>query len=260
MLPPVAEARYPSLASRAVFVTGGASGIGECIVTACARQGMKVGFVDRDAAAGEALVAKLSGDATIVHRPHFVAVDVTDAAAVRDALRVLRIDCGPFTGLVNNAANDLRLALDEVTPEAWDSGIAVNLKQMFFCAQAVMPDMRAAGGGSIVNMGSASWRNKQGGMPIYTTSKSAVTGLTRSLARDLGPHGIRVNTIVPGWVMTEKQLRLWATEEARADVLRVQCLAEHLQPEDIARMTLFLLADDSRMCTAQDFIVDAGWS
>jgi len=259
-MPLFAEARYPSLADRAVFVTGGASGIGESIVTACARQGMKVGFVDRDAALGEALVGRLSGDATIVHAPHFVAADVTDTRAVVDALRVLRIACGAFTGLVNNAANDQRLALDEVTPEAWDAGMAVNLKQMFFSAQAVMPDMRTAGGGSIVNLGSASWRNKQGGMPVYTTAKSAVTGLTRSLARDLGPLGVRVNTVVPGWVMTEKQLRLWATEEARADVLRVQCLAEHLQPEDIARMTLFLLADDSRMCTAQDFIVDAGWS
>jgi len=255
-----ADARYPSLNGRSVFVTGGASGIGESIVTACGRQGMHVAFVDRDAAAGAALVAKLAADASIEHTPHFAAVDVTDTAALRDALRQLRIVCGPFTGLVNNAANDQRLALEEVTPEAWDSGVAVNLKQMFFCAQAVIPDMRAAGGGSIVNLGSASWRNKQGGMPVYTTAKSAVTGLTRSLARDLGPFGVRVNTLVPGWVMTERQLRLWATEEARADVLRVQCLAEHLQPEDIARMALFLLADDSRLCTAQDFIVDAGWS
>ncbi len=253
-------ANYPSLAGRPVLITGGASGIGACIVQACAQQGMRVGFIDLDAEAGAALAARLAAAPGVAHAPVFAAADLSDITALQQAITTLRAACGPFTGLINNAANDRRQAFDTITPEAWDAGMAVNLKQQFFCAQAVAPDMRAAGGGSIVNLGSASWRLKQGGMPVYTTAKAAVQGLTRSLARDLGPAHIRVNTLVPGWVMTDKQLRLWATDEARAEVARVQCLPGFLQPEHIATMALFLLADDSAMCTAQDFIVDAGWS
>jgi NAD(P)-dependent dehydrogenase (short-subunit alcohol dehydrogenase family) len=161
---------------------------------------------------------------------------------------------------MNNAANDQRHRIDEVTPESWDAGVAVNLKHQFFAARSVARDMAKAGGGSIVNFGSISWKLKQGGMPVYTTSKAAVQGLTRSLARDLGPANIRVNTLVPGWVMTDKQLRLWVTDESRAEIARGQCLPQPVLPEHIAHMALFLAADDSAMCTAQDFTVDGGWT
>ncbi len=167
---------------------------------------------------------------------------------------------GPITVLVNNAANDVRHGIDTVTSESWDASVAVNLKHQFFAARNVAADMKAAGGGAIVNFGSISWMLKQGGMPVYTTSKSAVQGLTRSLARDFGPFNIRVNTLVPGWVMTEKQIRLWLDDKGRADIARGQCLAQPLLPEHIARMALFLAADDSAMCTAQDFVVDGGWT
>jgi len=167
---------------------------------------------------------------------------------------------GPITVLLNNAANDQRHKIEDTTPQSWDAGVAVNLKHQFFAAKNVSADMKTAGGGSIINFGSVSWKLKQGGMPVYTTSKSAVQGLTRSLARDFGPFNIRVNTIVPGWVMTERQKRLWFDEQGKADVARGQCINQPLMPIHIASMTLFLAADDSAMCTAQDFIVDGGWT
>ncbi|MGD9511644.1 MAG: SDR family NAD(P)-dependent oxidoreductase, partial [Geminicoccaceae bacterium] len=161
--------------------------------------------------------------------------------------------------LVNNAANDDRHRIEEVTAAYWDERIAINLRHQFFAAQAVIPGMRRSGGGSIINFGSMTWHASEGGYPAYATCKAAVEGLTRSLARDLGPDRIRVNTIVPGWVMTERQMRLWLDAEGEAEIARRQCLKDKLQPEDVARMALFLAADDSRMCTAQNFIVDAGW-
>jgi D-xylose 1-dehydrogenase len=252
-----AYARYPSLQDCAVLITGGATGIGAALVEQFARQGARVGFIDIEAAAARDLVTRLA-DAR--HVPAFAHADLTDIAALDAAIDELRGRIGPITVLLNNAANDQRHAIEATTPQSWDAGIAVNLKHQFFAARNVAADMKAAGGGSIVNFGSVSWMLKQGGMPVYTTAKAAVQGLTRSLARDFGPFGIRVNTLVPGWVMTDKQLRLWATDEARAEVARVQCLPGFLQPEHIATMALFLLADDSAMCTAQDFIVDAGWS
>ncbi len=253
-------ATYPSLSDRAVLITGGATGIGEALVSACARQGMLVAFIDLAADAGKALAIRLAAEPGVRHPPQFAAADLTDVHALRSTIKTLRDACGPFHGLVNNAANDTRHRIEDTTPETWDAGVAVNLKHQFFCAQALMDDMRAAGGGSIVNLGSVSWMLKQGGMPVYTTAKSAVQGLTRSLARDLGPHGIRVNTVVSGWIMTDRQRRLWATPQALADVQRVQCLKGEMEPWQIASMVLFLLADDSAMCTAQDFIVDAGWA
>ena len=171
----------------------------------------------------------------------------------------MRERIGPITVLLNNAANDVRHTIAETTSQSWDAGIAVNLKHQFFAAKKVSTDMKAAGGGSIINFGSVSWKLKQGGMPVYTTAKSAVQGLTRSLARDFGPFNIRVNTIVPGWVMTEKQKTLWLDEAGKADIARGQCINQPLMPIHIASMTLFLAADDSAMCTAQDFIVDGGW-
>ena len=191
--------------------------------------------------------------------PVFVAADITDIAALDAAIDAVRARVGALTVLVNNAANDVRHGIDTVTSASWDASVAVNLKHQFFAARNVAADMKAAGGGAIVNFGSVSWMLKQGGMPVYTTSKSAVQGLTRSLARDFGPFNIRVNTLVPGWVMTEKQIRLWLDEKGKEEIARGQCINKPLLPVHIARMALFLAADDSAMCTAQDFIVDGGW-
>jgi NAD(P)-dependent dehydrogenase (short-subunit alcohol dehydrogenase family) len=251
------RAHYPSLQDRGVLITGGATGIGATLVERFVAQGARVGFIDLDAAAGEALAARLK--AGVRHAPAFVAADLTDIAALDRAIDALRARTGPFTVLLNNAANDQRHSIDSTTPASWDAGIAVNLKHQFFAAKNVAADMKAAGGGAIVNFGSVSWKLKQGGMPVYTTSKSAVQGLTRSLARDYGPFNIRVNTLVPGWVMTEKQIRLWLDEKGKEDIARGQCINRPLLPEHIAAMALFLAADDSAMCTAQDFIVDGGW-
>ncbi|MFG6469303.1 SDR family NAD(P)-dependent oxidoreductase [Roseateles sp. BYS87W] len=250
-------ARYPSLQDRAVLITGGATGIGETLVTAFAEQGAKVGFIDLAAEEGTALAARLA--ATSRHAPQFVAADLSQVDALRAAIAALRATLGPFSVLLNNAANDKRHAVEDTTPEFWDASVAVNIKHQFFAAQAVLPDMKALGGGSILNFGSVSWYLKQGGMPAYTSSKAGVQGLTRGLARDFGVHGIRVNTLVPGWVMTEKQLKLWVTEEAKQEIAKGQCINAPLMPDHIARMALFLAADDSAMCTGQDFIVDGGW-
>jgi NAD(P)-dependent dehydrogenase (short-subunit alcohol dehydrogenase family) len=250
-------ARYPSLQDRGVLITGGATGIGETLVSAFAEQGARVAFIDLAAEAGHALAARLG--ATSRHAPRFVAADLGDVESLRAVIATLREHAGPFTVLLNNAANDKRHAVEDTTAAFWDASVAVNIRHQFFTAQAVLPDMRAAGGGSIINFGSISWMLKQGGMPAYTASKAAVQGLTRGLARDFGPHRIRVNTLVPGWVMTEKQLRLWVTEETKQEIAKGQCINQPLMPDDIARMALFLAADDSAMCTGQDFIVDGGW-
>jgi D-xylose 1-dehydrogenase len=250
-------ATYPSLTDRTVLITGGATGIGASLVAQFAAQGARVGFIDIDVAAATALADTLAGSRTA---PLFVAADLTDIAALRAAIDTVRQRFGPITVLLNNAANDQRHAIDATTPESWDAGISVNLKHQFFAAQAVAADMKQCGGGSIVNFGSLSWMLKQGGMPVYTTAKSAVQGLTRSLARDYGPFNIRVNTLVPGWVMTERQLRLWVTEASREDIARGQCINQPLLAEHIGHMALFLATDDSAMCTAQNFIVDGGWT
>jgi NAD(P)-dependent dehydrogenase (short-subunit alcohol dehydrogenase family) len=250
-------ANYPSLSDRVVLITGGATGIGASLVESFVEQGAKVGFIDIDVAAGTALANALAGAR---NAPLFVPADLTDTTAMEAAFDTVRARFGPIAALLNNAANDRRHRIEDTTPESWDAGIAVNLKHQFFAARNVAPDMRAAGGGSIVNFGSVSWKLKQGGMPVYTTAKAAVQGLTRSLARDFGPDNIRVNTLVPGWVMTEKQVRLWLDDQGRADIARGQCINRPLLAEHIARMTLFLAADDSQMCTAQDFVVDGGWT
>ena len=249
-----AHAVYPSLAGRAVFVTGGGSGIGAAIVAAFARQKSKVAFVDIDEKASAAVQAGL-GDTP----GHFERCDVRDVAALRQAIQNARERLGPITVLVNNAARDDRHASEEVTPEYWDERIAVNLKHQFFASQAVAPMMKEAGGGSIINMGSTSWMIGLGGMVAYTASKSAVTGLTRSLARDLGPFNIRVNTLLPGWIMTERQTTLWLTPEGEKTLMQSQCLKRKLYPEDIAKVALFLASDESGACTNQDFIADGGW-
>jgi NAD(P)-dependent dehydrogenase (short-subunit alcohol dehydrogenase family) len=249
-------ARYPSLSGRVALVTGGASGIGETIVAAFHEQGARVAFIDRDEAAATRLVAKLGGGETA---PLFLPCDLTDIAALRRAIAEAAARLGPIMVLVNNAARDDRHSIAELEPEHWDAIQAVNLRHQFFAAQAVSPGMIAAGGGVIINLGSISWVIGQGGMPGYLTAKSAVTGLTRALARDLGPHNIRVNTVLPGWTMTERQITLWLTPEGEAELMRRQCLKRKLMPRDIANFVLFLAADEAAMCTGQSYIVDGGW-
>ena len=252
-----ATATYPSLKNRVVFVTGGGGGIGASIVEHFCQQGAKVGFVDIDEAGSRATVEQIAAAGHA--KPLFVPCDVTDINALRVSVGKVREALGPITVLINNAAHDQRHSIDEVTPDYWDDRIAVNLKHQFFAAQAVYPDMEAAGGGAIVNLGSVSWMIGQGGMPCYTTAKSAVAGLTRSLARDLGPKNIRVNCVVPGWIMTQRQIDLWLTPEGEAELLQRQCLKRKLVPADIARAVLFFAADDSSACTNQSYIVDGGW-
>jgi NAD(P)-dependent dehydrogenase (short-subunit alcohol dehydrogenase family) len=251
-------ATYPSLRDRVVLVTGGGSGIGASIVEHFAAQGSRVAFLDIDRPASERLCRDLAAAGRA--EPLFLQCDLRDIGALRAAIGAVRGRLGPIRVLVNNAAHDERHALDTVTPEYWDDRLAVNLRHQFFAAQAVYPDMAAAGGGAIVNLGSTSWMVGQGGMPGYTAAKSAVVGLTRGLARDLGPHGIRVTCVVPGWIMTERQIRLWLTPDAEAELLRRQCLKRKLVPEDIARAVLFFAADDSAACTAQSYVVDGGWT
>jgi NAD(P)-dependent dehydrogenase (short-subunit alcohol dehydrogenase family) len=252
-----AYASYPSLKDRVVLVTGGGSGIGASIVEHFCAQGSRVAFIDVERAASEQLVAAVAGRG---HRaPLFLPADLRDVPALRAAVADARARLGPIRVLVNNAAHDQRHALDQVTPEYWDERFAVNLRHQFFAAQAVAPEMAAAGGGAIVNLGSTSWMTAQGGMPAYLSAKSAVAGLTRALARDLGPQGIRVTCVVPGWIMTERQLRLWLTPEAEQELLRRQCLKRKLVPEDVARVVLFFAADDSAGCTSQSYLVDGGW-
>jgi NAD(P)-dependent dehydrogenase (short-subunit alcohol dehydrogenase family) len=245
---------YPSLKERTVLVTGGGSGIGEAIVRQFVGQGSRVGFIDVDAKASNQLLVSLPKASV-----HFEHADLRDIGALKRAVAAIREALGPITILVNNAARDDRHSIEDVTPEYWDERIAVNLKHQFFAAQAVAPDMTKAGGGAIVNMGSVSWVIGQGNMPCYTTAKSAVQGLTRALARDLGPKNIRVNSILPGWIMTQRQQDLWLTPEGEAEIMQRQCLKRKLVPDDIARVVLFLAADDSGACTNQNYIVDGGW-
>ena len=253
-----AYARYPSLQDRAVLITGGATGIGACLVQRFVEQGARVGFVDIDAAAGHALADTLGR--TGAHAPVFAPVDLTDIAALRACFTRLREAIGPISALLNNAASDQRHDVAGVTPQSWDAGIAVNLRHQFFARRPCCPTCRPPAAAASSTSARSAGMLKQGGMAAYTTSKAAVQGLTRSLARDLGVHGIRVNTLVPGWVMTDKQLALWVDDAAKADIAKGQCIAKALVADDIARMALFLAADDSAMCTAQDFIVDGGWA
>lgn len=247
---------YPSLHERVVFVSGGAQGIGAAIVEGFARQGAQVAFVDIAEDRGIALCDALAEEGR--PKPWFRRCDVTDTKAYQQAIRDAGEALSPIRVLVNNAAHDERHDWKTVTEAYWDDRIAVNLRHQFFAIQAVAPMMQAAGGGSIVNFGSVSWHVGQGGMPAYTASKAGVEALTRSFARDLGTDNIRVNCVIPGWIMTERQLSMWMTPEAGAALDLAQCLKRRLVPDDVARMVLWLAADDSGGCTSQNFIVDAG--
>lgn len=248
---------YASLRDRAVFVSGGATGIGASIVEHFAAQGARVTFVDIQDEPAHALAERLAADGH--PRPHFVHCDLRDIAAYQEVIREAGAALGGIDVLVNNAAHDERHDWKTVTQEYWEDRFQVNLRHQFFAIQAAAPMMQANKRGSIINFGSISWHLKSGGMPAYTSAKAAVEGLTRSFARDLGPDNIRVNCIIPGWIMTERQRTLWLTNEAKQRTLDGQCLKEMLLPPDIARMVLWLASDDSRMCTAQNWVVDGGW-
>ncbi|MBN9332770.1 SDR family oxidoreductase [Devosia sp.] len=250
-------ARYPSLVDMPVVISGGASGIGEALVRNFAAQGARVGFVDIQDERGAALATELTASG---HTVRFTRCDITDTSAYQAAIGGFAAVHGDALALVNNAAHDQRHDWQDVTPEYWDDRMAVNLKHAFFAIQAVAPGMIKAERGSIINTGSISWMIMSPKIPVYETAKAATHGLSRGMARELGKHGIRVNSLVPGWVMTERQLTHWVDEAAENQIDATQALAGRVKPDDIARMALFLAADDSAMVSAQQFIVDGGWA
>ena len=248
---------YAGLAGRVVLITGGASGIGAAFVRAFATQKAQVAFLDIDADAGAALARDVGSQCGAA--PLFVPCDLLDIAALRSAIAEVRAALGDAAVLVNNAANDQRHTIEEVTPEYWDRSMATNLRPQFFMVQAVLPGMKAAGRGSIINMSSISWMIPSTGMPLYIAAKAAIVGLTRTLAHELGPSGIRVNAVLPGGIFTERQQRLWFTPELKAEIRARQALKHEIQPDEVARLALFLAADDASAITNQSYIVDGGW-
>lgn len=257
MAPAGLFAVYPSLRERVVVVTGGASGIGAAIVEAFSANGARVAFLDVQRDDGKHLMQRLR--ATTAHAPVFVPCDLTDIAALEAAFAKIAAELGPVEVLINNAGNDTRHSIAEVTPDFWDRTIAVNLKHQFFAAQAVIPGMRKLGRGSIVNMSSIAWMIPSTDVPVYVTAKAAIVGMTRTLAHELGKDNIRVNCILPGAIATERQKRLWLTPEYQAEILAAQALKRLIEPEEVARLALFLAADDSAAITNQSCIIDGGW-
>ncbi len=255
--PAPAYANYPSLHNRAVLVTGGASGIGASIVEHFARQGSRVAFLDVQDEAAAQLIDSLKAAGQCV--PMYVRCDLGDIPALQDCVRKVISDLGSVDVLVNNAANDQRHRIEEVTPEYWDASIAVNLRSQFFMIQAALPAMKAAGRGSIINMSSIAWMIPSTGVPVYIAAKAAIVGLTRTLAHECGPQGIRVNAVLPGAIATEKQRRLVYTPEYKAEIMASQALKRDILPEDVARLVLFLAADDSSAITNQSYVIDGGW-
>ena len=256
--PPANLARFPSLAGKRVFITGGGSGIGAALVEAFVDQGAQVAFVDFAKEESEALVAKIV--ATGRPAPWWRLCDVRDVAQLQSAIADAITAVGDLHVLVNNVARDDRHSIESVTPAYWEERMATNQRPAFFAIQSAVPGMKRLGGGAIINLGSTGWQGKNGDFPLYSIAKSSMNGLTRSMAVSLGPHRIRVNTVSPGWVMTERQIKLWLNAEGEEAIKRNQCLPDKMQPSDIARMVLFLAADDGAMCTAQEFKVDAGWT
>jgi NAD(P)-dependent dehydrogenase (short-subunit alcohol dehydrogenase family) len=247
-------ALYPSLRDKVAVVTGGASGIGEAMVRALSEQGSRVVFLDIGQSAAESLIADLPKNP-----PVFFFCDLTDVHQFGSTFAEILARYGSVDILINNAANDTRHSIESVTPESWDLSIAVNLKHQFFAAQAVIPGMKKAGRGSIVNMSSISWMIPSTGLPLYVTAKAAIVGLTRTLAHELGRYGIRVNAVLPGAIQTERQKRLWLTPEYTAEVLSRQALQRLIEPEEVARLVLFLASDDSSAITNQSYVIDGGW-
>jgi D-xylose 1-dehydrogenase len=250
-------ARYPSLRNTFVLITGGASGIGAAMVEQFARQGSLVAFLDLDDQSADDLSARLG--AQLSPAPVFMHCDLTDIRELRSRIAQIEKDHGPIGVLVNNAANDDRHQYSEVTPEYWDDRMRVNLRHQFFAIQAVAPGMKRAGGGSIINLSSIAWMIPSTGLPAYVTAKAGIVGMTRTLAHELGESNIRVNCVSPGAIMTERQRRLWMTPDYLTEVMGRQCLKCELMPDDVARLVLFLAADDSSTITGQNFIIDGGW-
>ena len=247
---------YPSLVNKNVVITGGGSGIGAAIVEGFARQGARATFLDISRAESETLASSL---ASCAHPPVFRHCDLRDIDALNATFAEIESASGPIEVLINNAANDDRHQIGDVSQAYWDNRIEVNLRHQYFCAQAVLPGMKTLGRGVILNLGSISWHLAQPDLAIYMTAKAGIEGLTRGLARDLGGFGIRVNCIVPGAVRTPRQMALWQSPESEAKLLREQCLHERVEPEHVARMALFLASDDAARCTAREYFVDAGW-
>ena len=250
-------ASYPSLRDRVVVVTGGASGIGEAIVEAFATQNSRVAFLDIQDAAADRLIHKI--EAAGFTPPVYFHCDLSDAAAIKASIEDILQRFNTVDVLVNNAGNDSRHSIEDVTPEYWDQAMAVNLKHQFFMAQAVIPSMKRAGRGSIINMSSISWAIPSIGLPVYITAKAAIVGLTRTLAHELGVHNIRVNCVMPGAIQTERQERLWFTEAYKAEILARQALKRMIRPGEVASLVLFLAAEDSSSITNQSFVIDGGW-
>ncbi len=251
----VLTATYPCLRSKSVVITGGASGIGASLVTEFARQGSRVGFVDIDETAAGKLCDQLGSNVS------FLPCDILDTPDLRKAIGALQDSWSSSVGiLINNAGRDTRHAFSTLEPEEWEEMINVNLTHQFFASQAVVPGMIRAGGGSIINLGSTVVAMAAGNMPAYVAAKAGIQGLTRALARDLGKHRIRVNCILPGWIITERQLTKWFDETSEAKIVENQCLPDKLTPEDVAAMALFLASEGGRNCTAQSFVVDGGWT
>ena len=250
-------AHYPSLAGRSVLVTGGATGIGATMVAEFARQGSRVASFDIQDEAARQLIDSLKAE--VDSPPLYFHCDLTDIGALQSAVKEAIAALGGVEVLVNNAANDQRHKIEDVTPEFWEHCMQQNLRHHFFCIQAVLPAMKAAGRGSIINMSSISWIIPSTGVPVYIAAKAAIVGLTRTLAHELGPSGIRVNAVLPGAIATEKQKRQVYTPEYKAEIMASQALKRDIVPEDVARLVLFLAADDSSAITNQSYVIDGGW-
>ncbi len=249
-------ASYPSLKNKVVIITGGASGIGANIVEHFIVQKSKVAFIDIDTKSAEKLIKRIYKKYKI--KPFFIKCNLKNISELKESIKQIKERLGPVYTLINNAANDERHNIDSVTPEYWDDRMSINLKHYFFATQAVYKDMKKMGKGTIVNIGSFSWMLAQGGMPGYTTSKSAIMGLTRTLARDLGVYNIRVNCVVPGWIITDRQKKMWLTAKIEKIQIERQCIKRMLKPDDISKVVLFFASDQSSGCTAQNYVVDAG--
>lgn len=250
------DAIYPSLQDARVLVTGGGSGIGEIIVEGFAGQGAQVAFIDIEHDASQALSARLSSSK---HTPIFRQQNLADIEASQVVIAEIESQWGGIDILVNNAANDDRHQIEEVTPAYWDDRMAVNLRHVFFCTQSVIGGMKKQGRGAVINLGSIAWHLALPDITLYETAKAGIEGMTRAMARDLGGHGIRVNTIIPGGVQTPRQMALWHDETEVVRMLGQQCLNERVLPGDVAAMALFLASEDARMCTGHSYFVDAGW-